>query len=87
MEITKNYIAHIDSKKRITLKEASHEYYNVKVCENGCIILAPLDQAPSVQISERTLRDMDQAIETIIPAKSQRLLIFQISEHNVSAFS
>ena len=74
MEITKNYIAHIDSKKRITLKEASHEYYNVKVCENGCIILAPLDQAPSVQISERTLQDMDQAIETYHTGKVSEVI-------------
>ena len=63
MEIIKDYTAHIDSKKRITLREAAYEYYNVRIYGNGCIMLEPRELVTPVQISARTLRDMDKAIE------------------------
>lgn len=30
MEVTKDYTVHIDSKKRVTLRGAQYQYYNVK---------------------------------------------------------
>ena len=36
-----NYTAHLDSKKRLTLHGAKHEYYNVKEYDNGLILLEP----------------------------------------------
>lgn len=41
METTKDYTVHIDSKKRVTLRGAQYQYYNVKEYKNGCIILEP----------------------------------------------
>ena len=41
METIKDYTVHIDSKKRVTLRGASYQYYNVKEYENGCIMLEP----------------------------------------------
>ena len=39
MEATKDYTVHIDSKKRVTLRGAQYQYYNVKEYQNGFIIL------------------------------------------------
>ena len=63
MEALKDYVAHLDNKKRITLRGASYEYYNVKEYGNGCIILEPRELALPKDISARTLSDMDQAVK------------------------
>ena len=60
MEVMKDYVAHLDNKKRITLRGAAYQYYNVKEYGNGCIILEPLALPES--ISARTLADMDRAV-------------------------
>lgn len=62
MEALKDYVAHLDNKKRITLRGASYEYYNVREYGNGCIILEPRELALPKDISARTLSDMDQAV-------------------------
>ncbi len=62
MEALKNYTAHIDSKKRITLRGADFEYYNVREYENGCIMLEPRVLAVPKSISAKTLADMDAAV-------------------------
>ena len=45
MEAMKDYVAHLDNKKRITLRGAAYQYYNVKEYGNGCIILEPQCQS------------------------------------------
>ena len=62
MEALKNYVAHLDNKKRITLRGAADQYYNVKEYGNGCIILEPRELALPKNISARTLSDMDRAV-------------------------
>ena len=63
MEAIKNYTVHIDDKKRITLRGALYQYYNVKEYINGCIILEPRELVVPDSISKRTLKVMDKAIE------------------------
>ena len=62
MEAVKNYDVHIDNKKRVTLRGARYQYYNVREYDNGCIILEPRELAIPEEISSRTLSSMDQAI-------------------------
>ena len=62
MEAVKDYTVHIDSKKRITLRGAVYQYYNVREYQNGCIILEPRELKVPETISARTLKDMDRAI-------------------------
>ena len=62
METTKDYTVHIDSKKRVTLRGAQYQYYNVKEYKNGCIILEPRELTVPEGISQKTMRDMDRAI-------------------------
>lgn len=63
METIKDYTVHIDSKKRVTLRGASYQYYNVKEYENGCIMLEPRELTVPEGVSVKTLKDMDRAIE------------------------
>ena len=63
MEATKNYDVHIDSKKRVTLRGAKYEYYNVREFENGCIMLEPRELIVPEELSARTLEVMDQSIK------------------------
>ena len=62
MTAVKDYTVHIDSKKRITLRGALFQYYNVKEYDNGCIMLEPRELTVPESISAATLRDMDKAI-------------------------
>lgn len=62
MEVVKDYNVHIDSKKRVTLRGAKYQYYNVREYDNGCIMLEPRELTIPAEISSRTLESMDQAI-------------------------
>jgi len=62
MEAVKDYTVHIDSKKRVTLRGAMYNYYNVREYPNGCIMLEPRELTVPETISKRTLADMDAAI-------------------------
>jgi len=63
--ITKSYDVHIDSKKRVTLRGAMYEYYNVKEYKNGCIMLEPRELKIPETISKRTLAEIDESIANI----------------------
>ncbi len=70
MDTFRNYTAHIDSKKRITLRNARYQYYNVKEYENGCIILEPRELKTPDTFSAKTLADMDAAMQNFKAGKS-----------------
>lgn len=62
MEAVRDYTVHIDSKKRVTLRGAAYQYYNVKEYQNGCIMLEPRELKVPETISAKTLQDMDRAV-------------------------
>ena len=62
MEVVKDYDVRLDSKKRVTLRGAKYPYYNVKECDNGCILLEPRELTVPKSISSKTLKSMDEAI-------------------------
>ena len=62
MEALKDYTVHIDSKKRVTLRGAAYQYYNVKEYDNGCILLEPRELVTPDTISAKTLKEMDEAV-------------------------
>ena len=69
MRVEKEYTTHIDSKKRITLRGARYQYYNVKEYDNGCILLEPRELTVPKDISSQTIADMDKAISNIKKGK------------------
>lgn len=68
MKTINDYTTHLDSKKRITLRGARYQYYKVTEYVNGCILLEP-QELHSVEISERTLKDMDRTISNFKAGK------------------
>ena len=63
MNVLRDYTAHIDSKKRITIRGALYSFYNVKEYNNGCVLLEPRELTKPSSISAKTLKQMDKAIE------------------------
>lgn len=63
MNAVKDYTVHLDNKKRVTLRGALYDFYNVKEYENGCILLEPRELTVPDTISCKTLKQMDNAIK------------------------
>ena len=63
--IRRNYNAHLDAKRRLTLRGASHEYYNVKEFDKGFILLEPRELVVPTEISANTLKMMDNAVKNM----------------------
>ena len=61
----REYDAKLDSKKRITLRNAIFEYFHVSELEDGRIILEPRELVKPFSVSANTLSMMDDAIENM----------------------
>lgn len=59
----KSYDAKIDSKRRITLRNASYEYFHVNEYADGRIMLEPRVLTKPFQVSANTLAMMDSSME------------------------
>lgn len=63
MDLTMDYVTHIDNRKRITLRGASFNYYHVREFVNGCIMLEPRELVTPAGISSQSIEAMDRAVE------------------------
>ena len=61
----REYDAKLDSKKRITLRNAIFEYYHVSEMKDGRIILEPRELVKPFSVSANTLSMMDKTVENI----------------------
>lgn len=59
------YDAKMDSKKRITLRGAKYDYYNVQEMDDGSVLLSPRVLVSPFSISQNTLQMMDQSINNL----------------------
>ena len=64
-DVTREYVAKIDSKKRLTLRETPFEYYHVEHYPDGRILLQPRELTEPLRISENTLSMMDTSMENL----------------------
>ena len=64
-KVIKSYDAKLDSKNRITIRNAKYEYYHVLEYENGIIVLQPRELVKPDDVSEEQLKTMDKAIANI----------------------
>ena len=62
MALVKEYDAHLDGKKRVTLRGATAEYYAVQMFSTGVVVLEPRVLAHPSDVSQKTLRMMDKAV-------------------------
>ena len=67
--VINEYDAHIDMKKRITLRGARAEYYAVRMFDDGHIMLEPRVLVPPEAVSKRTLKMMDKAAKNFKKGK------------------
>ena len=64
-EAVRQYDTHIDSKKRITLRNAMFEYFHVCEYDDGRIILEPRELTAPLRLSANTLSMMDEAVANL----------------------
>ena len=63
--VIREYDAKLDSKKRLTLREAGYEYYHVSVLPDQRIVLEPRVLATPFEVSANTLKMMDSSVENL----------------------
>lgn len=68
-DVVREYDAKLDSKKRLTLREADYEYYHVSVLPDQRIVLEPRVLTKPFGLSANTLKMMDIAIEKMKEGK------------------
>lgn len=59
----KSYDAKIDSKKRITLRNALYKYFHIEEYADGKIVLEPRVLVKPFEVSKNTLSMMDSSVE------------------------
>ena len=73
-ESVREYDAKLDSKNRLTLREAGFEYYHVSVLPDQRIVLEPRVLTAPFEVSEKTLEMMDQSVESLKKGKASSAL-------------
>ena len=68
----KEYDAKLDTKKRITLRGSSYEYYHVIEFPNGRIQLEPRVLVEPFEIAEDTLRMVDASMDNLKKGKASK---------------
>lgn len=66
---TLRYDAKMDSKKRVTLRGAKYEYYNVQEMDDGTVLLSPRVLVSPFELSENTLKTMDESMDNFKSGK------------------
>ncbi len=61
----REYDAKLDSKKRITLRNAIFDYFHVSEMEDGRIVLEPRELVKPFSVSANTLAMMDTAVKNL----------------------
>ena len=67
--VIREYDTRLDSKKRVTLRNALFEYYHVLEMENGTIIMEPRELTVPFQVSANPLAMMDESVRNIKAGK------------------
>ena len=65
----REYDAKLDSKKRLTLREAEYEYYHVSVFPDQRIVLEPRVLTTPFEVSANTLKMMDNSVDNMKKGK------------------
>ena len=68
-ETIREYDAKLDTKKRITIRGNSFEYYHVSEYSDGRIVLEPRELTVPFQVSANTLAMMDESMKNMTEGK------------------
>lgn len=61
--VIKNYNANLDVKNRVTIRGAKYKNYNIRIFENGCVIMEPRVLSLPNSVSKKALKAMDKSVE------------------------
>ncbi len=64
-EIVKKYETNLDSKKRLTVREAQFQHYVVEVYSNGKVVLNPRVLVDPNSISKNTLKMIEKSMKNL----------------------
>lgn len=59
MATVREYDARLDSRKRLTIREAAYEHYHVKELDDGTLVLEPRVLVAPNPVTARALRDSE----------------------------
>lgn len=60
--LKEEYVAHVDSKKRVVIRSASHKVYRVRTYPDGHIVFIPCEIKPSPKLKKETLAPIERSI-------------------------
>ena len=63
MKVQKEYVGHLDSKRRITIRQPEYAYYHVREFDDGHIEMYPRVLVDPDKISENALHMLDTAMD------------------------
>jgi hypothetical protein len=63
--IVEEYDVAADAKKRISLRNATTKYFNIKALSNGCYILEPRVLVPPKALPARVRKMLDQSVASL----------------------
>ncbi len=63
------YIAHVDSKKRVVVRSSTHSVYRVREYADGHIVFIPCEITPSRKVKAETLRQIEKSIGNLKAGK------------------
>ncbi len=63
--VLKEYDVHLDSKKRVTLRGTTSDYYAVRLFSDGTVMLEPRVLTHPANVSASVLRMMDKAVRNL----------------------
>ena len=66
----RSYDSKVDSKRRITLRAATYDYYHVKEYSDGRILLEPRELTKPFEVSQNTLSTMDESMKNFKAGKA-----------------
>ena len=66
----RSYDSKLDSKRRITLRSASYDYYHVEEYPDGRILLEPRELTKPFEVSQNTLSMMDESMKNFKAGKA-----------------
>ena len=79
--IVKQYDAKVDSKKRITLRDAKYEYYSVTTYDDGSVSLEPKVLVPKEKITrEQILKTVEAIRKQAIKNGTANMTLEEINE-------
>ncbi|MGA0332431.1 MAG: hypothetical protein ACO3N7_00400 [Kiritimatiellia bacterium] len=67
--VVKEYDAHLDAKKRVTLRGAQTDYYAVKVFSDGRVVMEPRVLVSPEMISKRSLKMLEGSVKNFKAGK------------------